>query len=141
MKDRANHPLCPSAVPAQEDSVIIGVVGGTVEEPRVAYLVEPQPVTGEILALAAPAAPTEILRFAASCAEDACKHFDGSSCRLATRVVRVLPTVVDRLPACHIRSRCRWWRQEGKAACMRCPQIVTDSHTDSPELAQVAFPE
>ncbi|WP_256973461.1 hypothetical protein [Nostoc sp. T09] len=33
------------------------------------------------------------------------------------RIVEDLPGVVQ------IRSSCRWWQQEGKAACMRCPQI------------------
>ena len=50
MKDRqALHPpLCPSSLPDQQGSMIIGVVGGTIEEPRVAYLAEPQAVTDEI---------------------------------------------------------------------------------------------
>jgi len=31
----------------------------------------------------------------------------------------------DGLPACLIRATCRWYQQEGKAACHRCPQVVT----------------
>jgi len=31
-------PLCPSAQPQMEGSTIIGVVGGTPEQPRLAYL-------------------------------------------------------------------------------------------------------
>ena len=42
------------------------------------------------------------------------------------RIVQQLPTVVETLPACQIRSSCRWWLQEGKAACYRCPQMVTN---------------
>lgn len=136
----SNQHLCPSALPDQKGSVVIGVVGGTIEEPRVAYLVEPQPVTDEILTLTEPAAPTEVLRFAASCAGNMCKHFDGSNCRLITRVVQNLPKVVDVLPTCRIRPQCRWWQQEGKAACMRCPQVVTDSYSDSQQLRQAAIP-
>lgn len=139
--DFAQQPLCPSSLPNQEGSVIIGVVSGTIEEPRLAYLVEPQPVTDETLDLTAPVTPTEVLRFAAPCAGQACKHFDGSKCRLAARVVQQLPKVVDVLPACRIRPKCRWWRQEGKAGCIRCPQIVTDSYTDSAQLRRVASPE
>ncbi len=143
MKDRqALHPpLCPSSLPDQQGSMIIGVVGGTIEEPRVAYLAEPQAVTDEILTLTEPAAPTEVLRFAAPCVSGKCKHFDGANCRLVTRVVQLLPKVVDVLPACRIRSHCRWWRQEGKAACMRCPQVVTDSYSASEPLRQAALPE
>jgi hypothetical protein len=45
---------------------------------------------------------------------------------LARRVVNLLPLVVGRVPACAIRPNCRWWQQEGKAACLRCPGIVTE---------------
>jgi hypothetical protein len=118
--------LCPSAPPEWEGSFAFGIVGGSVANPVVAHLVEPLPVTDELLAATSPVAPTEVFRFAAPCAGDRCKHFDGRDCRLATRLVQLLPSVVDRLPPCHVRPDCRWWQQEGKAACLRCPQVVTD---------------
>ncbi len=139
-RDNNNLPLCPSARPEMANSVAFAVVVGTVEEPRLAHLAEPQPVTDELLALAEPVAPTEIFRFAASCAQKECQHFDGSNCRLAQRIVEGLPTVVEALPPCQIRSSCRWWQQEGKAACMRCPQIVTDTYAYSEKLRQAADP-
>ena len=40
--DPDRSPLCPSAQPAMEGSVVFGVVGGTSDEPRVAYLTDPQ---------------------------------------------------------------------------------------------------
>jgi hypothetical protein len=43
------------------------------------------------------------------------------------RVVEKLPAVAEDLPPCSIRRNCRWWQQEGKAACQRCPQIITDT--------------
>jgi hypothetical protein len=122
-------PLCPSARPEMKDSLVFGVVVGTAENPSLAYLDELLPVTDELLALSQPLTPTEIFRVAASCIENACKHFDGSKCRLAKRIVEVLPTSVEILPPCRIRSKCRWWQQEGKAACMRCSQIVTDDYS------------
>lgn len=137
----SNSLLCPSAQPDWEGSVVLGVVSGSVEEPRIAYLTEPQPVTDELLALTQPVAPTEILRFAAPCAGHACRHFDGANCRLVMRTVQILPKVVDVLPACRLRSKCRWWQQEGKAACMRCPQVVTDSRTTSEHVIQAATPD
>lgn len=133
-------PLCPSAKPEMDGSVVFGVVGGTVEKPRLAHLVEPQPVTDELLALSGSVTPTEIFRFAAPCAGSACQHFDGSNCRLATKIVQLLPEVVAGLPPCRLRSNCRWWQQEGKAACMRCPQIVTETHHASEQLRQAANP-
>lgn len=133
--------LCPSAQPDWENSVVLGVVSGTVEEPRLAYLIEPQPVTDELLALTKPVLPTEVLRFAAPCAGIACKHFDGTNCRLVARTVQLLPKVVDVLPACRLRPKCRWWQQEGKAACLRCPQVVTDSYTSSQQVRKAAIPD
>lgn len=134
-------PLCPSTThPEQGESVVFGVVGGTVESPRLAYLREPQPVTDELLAVSGSVAPTEVFRFAAPCAGSGCRHFDGTDCRLAQRIVSMLPTVVDILPVCPLRSSCRWWQQEGKAACLRCPQVVTKTYHPSEQLRQVATP-
>ena len=53
---------------------------------------------------------------------------DGADCRLATRTVQILPTVVDKLPPCTIRKQFRWYSQEGGAACKRCPAITTVSY-------------
>lgn len=138
--DLVSPPLCPSTKPEIGDAIVFGVVEGTVEAPKIAYLTESKPVTEEILALSTPVKPTEIFRMASSCQENACKHFDGTNCRLAMRIVSQLPSVVDVLPACQIRSNCRWWQQEGKSACFRCPQIVTDSRYSSEIIRQVADP-
>jgi hypothetical protein len=127
---------CPSARPEMPASAVFGVVLGSVEQPRVAYLDQPSPVTAELLSLAGPVSPTEVFRFAAPCAGGACQHFDGTNCRLASRIVEHLPTAVDRLPECAIRDACRWWRQEGKEACFRCPLIATESQG----LAEIAPP-
>jgi hypothetical protein len=131
--DGPTVPLCPSAQPDMEGSLVFGIVGGTVDEPRVGYLDMPVPVTDtdELLALAAPVKPTEVFRFAAPCAGHGCTHFDGTHCRLAQRTVHVLPPVVAKLPACRIRPHCRWWQQEGPQACLRCPLVVTESYNPS----------
>jgi hypothetical protein len=121
----ASVPLCPSAQPEMEGSMIFGVVGGSVEEPRVGYLTEARPLDAEPLALSLPVHPTEVFRLAAPCAGSDCRHFDGVACQLASRTVRLLPIVATGLPACVIRASCRWWLQEGKEACLRCPQVVT----------------
>ena len=132
--------LCPSARPESVDSVVFGVVGGTVEEPRVAYLKKPQPITDELIAKASPITPAEIFRTAAPCATKGCQHFDGQDCRLAMRIVEKLPPVAEELPPCSIRRDCRWWQQEGKAACMRCPQVITDNYNPSELAVEVATP-
>jgi hypothetical protein len=99
---------------------------------------EPVAATPEILALAAPLKPTEIYRLSATCAEHKCPHFDGADCRLATRIVNILPAVVDALPPCTIRKDCRWFSQEGGAACKRCPEVTTVSYDLSPTTRAVS---
>jgi hypothetical protein len=135
-----SSPLCPSARGTPNESVVFGIAGGTVDEPRVSYLKETHPVTEELLALAEPVTPTEVFRFAAPCAGGDCIHFDGTNCTLAGRIVDGLNEVSQTLPACQIRSSCRWWQQEGKAACLRCPQIVTDNYSPVDAVNQIALP-
>ncbi len=130
--------LCPSAQPEMKASRVLGVVGGTAEAPQISYLNEPLLVTDDLLGLAGPVKPTEVFRFAAHCEEKACRHFDGTQCRLATRIVQILPAVTEGLPACLIRPTCRWYQQEGKAACLRCPQIVTQTYEASADFRRAA---
>jgi len=119
-------------------ATVLGVVQHDGDRPVVAYLNERVPATPEILALAKPLKPTEVFRLAATCAENKCPHFDGADCRLATRVATMLPPVVDRLPPCTIRKECRWFAQEGAAACLRCPEITTVSYDLSPLTRDVS---
>lgn len=130
--------MCPSAQPGMGDVQVLGVVSRDGEEPRVAYVDEPVAVTGELLELAAPSPVSQVFRLAARCEESKCTHFDGTRCQLAVRIATMLPEVVDSLPACAIRPECRWFRQEGRAACVRCPQIVTGNYEADETLQQVA---
>jgi len=132
--------MCPSAQPDMADAVILGVRGGSLEAPFVSYLEQPEPVSAELLALSHPLPPTEVYRFAARCEERACRHFDGRNCNLATRIVQILPAVVDALPACKIRHECRWFQQEGRPACMRCPQVITQVENAGEQFKLAATP-
>jgi hypothetical protein len=136
---RAEHPLkCPSAQPGMGDVQILGVISRDQEQPRLAYLDEALPATPDILELAAPVDVSHVFRLSARCEEKKCTHFDGNDCQLAVRISRLLPEVVDQLPACNIRRDCRWFRQEGGAACKRCPQIITGVQDANETLQQVA---
>jgi hypothetical protein len=132
--------MCPSAQPGMRDPRLIGVVTFDEGVPRIAYLNEAVPVTEELLSSAEPAEPREVFRMAAHCEELRCTHFNGTKCKLATRIVQILPAVVDALPACLIRASCRWYTQEGKPACLRCPQVVTQPLDPSPEYEYAASP-
>jgi hypothetical protein len=130
--------LCPSAQPGMDACRVLGVVQRNGPGPMLQYLDETLPATPDVLALAAPLKPTEVFRLAATCAEHKCPHYDGSHCRLATRIVRMLPPVVDTLPPCTIRKDCRWFSQEGAPACKRCPEITTVSYDLSPEAREIS---
>ncbi len=132
--------MCPSADAEMSGSVIFGIVVGTPEEPHLVHLDRVKPIPPELLTLDTPVKPSEIFRIAATCIETDCHHFDGAKCRLTTRIIAGLPTVTDRLPACAIRATCRWWHQEGAAACLRCQQVVRDNYIASEELIHAIDP-
>ncbi len=139
MARRAEQALkCPSAQPGMGDVQVLGVVVRDAEEPRLAYLDEAVAATPDMLEMAAPVPVSQVFRLSARCEEKKCTHFDGTRCQLAVRIARLLPEVVDSLPACTIRPECRWFRQEGRAACLRCPQIVTGTYEADERLQEVA---
>jgi|HubBroStandDraft_1064217.scaffolds.fasta_scaffold87695_2 hypothetical protein len=131
--------LCPSAQPGMDQCTVLGVVqqkeGST---PSIIYLNQILPASSEVLAMAAPLRPTEVFRLAATCEEGKCPHFDGTDCRLATRIVKRLPPAVDNLPVCMIRKDCRWYAQEGGAACLRCPDVTTVNYDLSDKNREVS---
>jgi hypothetical protein len=129
--------LCPSSQPEVAGARVIGVVEQTPSGPEVTYLEKPVTATADVLAMSAPFHPTEVFRLAAACQTHLCPHFDGANCGLATRIVEMMPGVVDQLPACKIRQECRWFRQEGAAACRRCPQISTVNYNASETMQTV----
>jgi hypothetical protein len=129
---------CPSAQPDMADVQVLGVMMRDGAEPRLAYLDDALPATPDLLATAAPVAVSQVFRLSARCEEQKCTHFDGTRCQLAVRIANMLPEVVDHLPACNIRPECRWFRQEGRAACLRCPQIITGTYEADERLQQVA---
>jgi hypothetical protein len=137
--DKPSPPLCPSAQPDMDEAHVLGVLEDRDEGLQLSYLVEPVRVTDEILAQTGDVSPTRVFRFAATCEEKSCSHFDGVNCRLASRIVEGLSPVVDKLPPCRIRMKCRWFAQEGAAACLRCPQVVTEIAEPSAAIRAVAL--
>ena len=137
--EHARSLCCPSAQPGMPGAVVHGVVDAA--SGRVAYLQTPQPVTPELLAMTAPLQPTEVLRFSAACAGDSCRHYTGSCCSLVQRLVQIVPAPeAFTLPACSVRRTCRWFVEQGKAACLRCSEIVTDGYDRDPLLAAASQP-
>jgi hypothetical protein len=128
--------VCPSASHTWPDAELFGVVGGAPSDPRVSYLSGTVPVDDDVLALTAGVEPGQVLRVSAPCAESGCVHW-ADRCRLADGLVELLPTVTNDLPVCAIRQRCVWWRQEGRDACLRCPQVATVQTAPSTAARQI----
>ncbi len=131
---------CPSAQPEHAEAEIIGIVRGPTGATTVEPLPRSVPISALIDLIPASVRPTEVLRFAAPCAEQSCRHFDLGTCLLAKRIVSSLPKVSDRLGLCAIRPTCRWFRQEGSAACRRCPQVITEPYMTTELIREVAQP-
>jgi hypothetical protein len=141
MADRAAPLSCPSAQPDMVDARIFGVVAGTAEVPRVAYLKADAKVTDEMLESLDELKPTQVFRYAARCEESRCAQYSNGCCSLGKRIAEMLPEVTETLPSCQIRSTCRWYAEIGRPACLRCPQVMTLVRSDQGNLARVAVPE
>ena len=74
-------------------------------------------------------APEGRFRFAGKCAQSGCTYWSqGARCDVIDRVLGILGPKgsAEELPACAIRSQCRWYIQIGAAACAVCPEVVTN---------------
>ena len=141
MADGKTNLLCPSAQPDMDDARVFAVVAGTPEEPRVAYLKQNAVVTDEMIGQLDGLEPTQVFRYSARCEESRCAQFCEGRCSLGQRIADQLAPVIEDLPSCQIRPSCRWYAEQGGAACRRCPQIVTLVPADQAQLRNVALPE
>ncbi len=116
---------CPSAPSDGEDCKVFGIVGGTPDKPQVSYLGKGVEVPPEALTPPPGIAPTRIFRFSGGCVASGCSQFSGGQCQLGKKVERFLEPVVDQLPACTIRATCRWYAENGRSICFKCPQVIT----------------
>ena len=132
--------LCPSAQPDQPGAQIIGVAEPREGGARIRLLAAPVPPASVAHLIPAGIPVPEILRLAAPCAEQSCRHFQNERCALGARVATRLAPLTDRLVRCAIRPRCRWWAEQGAAACRRCPHIVTEPFQASDLLREIAGP-
>ena len=130
---------CPS-VPAQSGSVVIGVIQRRAGQAEVTMLRRAAPLRDVAHLIPDALRATDVLRLAGPCAAGICRHFADRRCSLASRVVAHLPAVSGRPPPCALRPTCRWWNQEGVAACLRCPQIVTEPSEYGPAMESLATP-
>lgn len=64
------------------------------------------------------------LRFTAPCAQAGCSRWQDGGCAIARAIVSPAP---EAAPACSLRPTCRWYQQEGAAACGACAWVRTDN--------------
>jgi hypothetical protein len=131
---------CPSAQPDMEGARPFGVISGTPQETRIAFFKKSALDGFNWRERFASQDATRLFRFGAKCDEHKCGHFDGSRCSLGARVKQGLPPVVDALPTCLIRPKCRWYAEQGGEVCLRCPQVVTMIPAADTPLNAVAAP-
>lgn len=132
---------CPSAQPDMAGARPFGVISGSPQQTRIAFFKKSALESFDWRSQFGTADATRLFRFGAKCEERGCQHFDGSRCNLGARVRHGLPAVVDALPPCLIRPRCRWYAEQGGEVCLRCPQVVTmipEADTPLNSVARVA---
>ncbi len=130
--------LCPSAQAGLNGSRIFGVVETSNEQSAITYLQSAAPITAGTLAAfsGVGVCSTEIFRFAAPCEQSGCANWSGTSCRVAEKLVQIMPAT-ESIPSCFLRPACRWYSQEGAAACSRCSRVLTNSESFEEALNRV----
>lgn len=113
---------CPNGAARAPESVVLGVRSGV--DGQVTYLADPVPASAVLDQVPTDIEPHRLLRFASHCSA-ACTHHSPDHCTLAERTVATpTPAAPAAAPHCHLRVDCRWWRQTGLAACVRCPALT-----------------
>jgi len=100
----------------------------------VAYLGEPIKIDADFVAEARMRqSPERRFRFSAKCQEGACQQWTGTRCGVIDKMLEQLGEIDETtLPKCGIRGYCRWFRQNGVAACHACRLVVTDTTAQRP---------
>ena len=119
--------LCPSAR-AEPGATLLGVIG---VDGQVAYLKTKLEIDQDFIDEASEyGAPEERFRFSGKCVEGKCMQWDNgaSRCGVLDGVAPLLGRGDAEAPLqpCVIRGACRWFRQDGAAACRICPGVITE---------------
>jgi hypothetical protein len=119
---------CPSSTCA-EGALLLGILTSS---GRIAYVQPPTRVDAEFVARAKERGhPERAFRFSSPCVEGRCPQWTGEHCGLGELVAKQAHDVQTSepagLPACSIRSSCRWYFEQGRAACAVCPTVVADT--------------
>ncbi|HEX5543593.1 MAG TPA: hypothetical protein VFX60_18920 [Micromonospora sp.] len=122
--------MCPST-PVSNSTVFLGMI---TPAGRVAYVTPAVPTENVLDTLSADEAGRPLekgYRFAGPCVTSSCGYWTGDHCGLGAKVAasyrEVTDPADDALPKCAIRRDCRWFAEQGRAACTPCSYIATDA--------------
>ena len=126
----AEEYTCPSA-PCESGGTLLGLID---ENGRVGYLTPAITIDQEFVdKVEQGRSPRKRFRFAGPCVEGRCRQWTGSRCGIVDTAIEAVdgldPAAAREegvLPQCAIRSSCRWYAQEGAAACAACSFVITD---------------
>jgi len=117
--------LCPSAK-CGEGALLIGIIG---PDGNAGFLRPALTVDSTFVETARQGQdPEHRFRFAAPCLETSCAQWTGTRCGVIDKATFGQPPATGSLPACAVRSRCRWHAQSGLAACETCASIFRFTH-------------
>lgn len=118
--------LCPSSK-CRDGSLLLGIVK---EDGHVDMLKQAIPITEDFVNTAMQGRLPEMrFRFAGNCAKNGCRQWTGTRCGIIDKMLNHIQDAIpesDGLPACSIRSQCRWYNQNGAEACKICPWVITE---------------
>ncbi|MFF4891974.1 hypothetical protein [Micromonospora chersina] len=120
--------MCPST-PAANATVFLGMI---TPAGRVAYVTPAVPAEVALAAAGDSDAPVESrFRLAGPCVTSSCGFWTGEHCGLGARMAASYAETAEpgeeQLPKCAIRRTCRWFAEQGPAACAACSHVVTDA--------------
>jgi hypothetical protein len=124
--------LCPSGK-CEPGAKLLGIIQA---DGTVGYLGDPIEIDGDFSDRAHRGrTPERRFRFVNPCAECGCRQWTGTRCGVIDKVLTELEgSETEQLPKCGIRPHCRWFKQNGAAACAVCSLVITDTR-DSAQLA------
>lgn len=122
----ANNKSCPSAV-AMPGAILLGSVNA---DGTVGFIETPIEIDETFMELGKGLDLEQAFRFSNKCVQSGCKQWKGGNCTVIKRIMGAEPEwhlQHPQLPACSIRTTCRWYAQEGAKACSYCAYITTNS--------------
>lgn len=121
--------MCPSTS-VENSTVFLGMI---TPARTVAYVTPEVPVASVRESLDESQGPLERrYRFAGPCVTDSCGFWTGDHCGLGAKLVESYQDTGEPqldLPKCAIRRTCRWFAEQGPAACSPCSYVVTEGRS------------